>query len=140
MLNSLRNDARLISYLEATVTATTTTLVPTGMEIFLGGESTYEITCVLANIANGDGMKYRLSYSGVAQLGRFGEQKAVSNDGMAFTLGDTVTDTQADQVWTILGVIRTRSPGRLYVEFAKNTDVTDDTPLLAGSYIAAKRY
>lgn len=140
MLNSLRNDARLISYLAATVTATTTTLGESGLEVFLGGESTYEVSCVLANSANGDGMKFKLLYSGTTETNKFSEIHGQSPGGNSFSLGDTLTDTQVDQVWHILGVIRTKSPGRLYLQFAKNTDVSDDTPLLVGSYIAAKRY
>lgn len=140
MLNTLRNDARLMSYLAAEVTATTTTLGESGLEIFLGGESTYEVSCVLANVANGDGMKFKLLYSGSTETSKFSELHGQSPGGTTFSLGDTLTDAQVDQQWHILGVIRTKTPGRLYLQFAKNTDVTDDTPLQIGSYLAAKRY
>lgn len=140
MLNSLRNDARLISYLETDIATVSTVLGPTPLEIYLGGESDYEFTASLANAAQGDGMKLRLTYTGTAHIAMFTEIHAVSPGGSSFTLGDTLVDTQLDQVWHIKGVIRTQSPGKLYLEYANNTFVIDVSPLLTGSYIAAKRY
>ena len=129
---------KLSSYLTSDVTATTTTLIDSGLIVWLAANSTYHINSVIHTNANGDGTKLKFLYSGTLASSLLLESTSVVSSGNAVAINSTeLLSTAVDEVWYVSGIVRTGASGKLYVQFAKNTDVTDDTPMAAGSYLVA---
>ena len=136
-LSSGISSQKLTSYLSTTRTETGTTLKASGLEIFLDSNSTYVIDAKLLTTSSGDGIKWAPYYSGTLALGN---TCGFSVDaGAEHTLGieDEVTDATNNAIWHWQGLLRTSSSGRLYILFAKNTDVGGDTSLIPGTYLTA---
>lgn len=138
-VSGLANDLVLGTYLSANVTATSTTYIDSGLYVQLAANTAYFIDCVWTNAANGDGMKWKFVYSGTALRSalRCDYNYAPPTDTLA--VGVESTNTQTDESATVSGLVVTSTAGTLKLQFAKNTDVTDDTPLLAGSCLTARR-
>lgn len=126
------------SYLSALVTSTDTTLIESGLSLQLAANSVYDFRATVYSWANGDGTKLRVSYTGGLVKDLFFTRTSAGSSEM-YAVGDTITNLGVDQIFWFNGLLHTKSAGRLYIEFAKNTDTTDDTPLAAGSFLLAVR-
>ena len=137
--NVLSNNPKPYSYLTSNVTATTTVMGPTGLVVYLAANTNYCINCKLWNVANGDGMQNQLIFSGASApsgiiywsdvIAAAYEPKAINGSAFGYTTTDGVIEAS--------GILRTASAGRLLVYYGKITDATDDSQLLAGSYLVA---
>ena len=135
----LAGNLKLYSYLPAgtTVTATSTTLIESGLAVVLSANTTYHINSVTYNTANGDGIKLKYAYSGTVVDGAMLFTNYATGTAEATAINATLADTGVDGVIKVEGIVRTGSAGKLSLQFAKYTDTTDDTPLQPGSFIVA---
>lgn len=125
------------SYLASTVTATSTSYIDSGLIVYLAANSTYYIQSLLNTTANGDGIRYKYNFTGTVVTNGLNMQEAVSGLIQQLTFNAENTNTKVDEIIEVRGLVRTGSGGKLYVTFRKNTDVTDDTPIVAGSHVVA---
>jgi hypothetical protein len=129
---------KLSSYLSANVTATSTSYIDSGLSVYLAPNRVYAIRGFLDVWANGDGSKIKILYTGTEKFARFGVVRTASAGGTSFALGDEVADAAVDQTLHLTGTVASGTGGKLYLQFAKNTDVTDDTPIVVGSFLTAQ--
>lgn len=132
------NDVTQSVVLKSSVLSEDTTYIDSGLYLSLAPNTTYYVALHLLDAANGDGMKFKVVYTGTS-----------TTDGLIYyrpsgapyqvIIGSDNASTAVDGVHSVFGVVRTSSGGVLSVQFAKNTDVTDDTLLLAGSSLTATR-
>ena len=130
---------QLTSYLSSTVTATSTSNIESGLSIVLAPNSTYDLHALLSTGANGDGIRYALHFDGIALINGLVYSEWRTGITELMQLNTLNTNTNSDEIIEIRGLVRTSLGGRMYIYFRKNTDVTDDTPMYAGSYLLARR-
>lgn len=136
----IRGKIKLHSYLptSTTVTATSTTLVESGIALSLAANTTYYINSVTYNNSNGDGIKLKYYYTGTIVDGTLFSVGYLNSSAEPLSVtGGVLVNTSVDGIIKVEGIIRTGSVGILSLQFAKATDVGSDTPLQPGSFLAA---
>ena len=132
-------DLVLGSYLKASVTATSTAYIDSGLAIQLAANTAYYVSCSWANTSAGDGMQWRFQYTGTTSSYLIVPLYAKTTGQYPSAIGIKQVTTTNDESCVAHGLIRTGTAGTLYVQFAKNTDVTTDTTLAAGACLVARR-
>lgn len=136
----LSTSAKTVSYLESTVTATSTAFIPTGLSLSLAANSVYHITFVGYADYDTDAIRYKLVYSGSLVQDKLYVTKEDGTPSRS-VVGTAVTELTSNlEVLRTGGLLVTGTAGILTVEICKYFDFTaTDSSLEAGSYLLCRR-
>lgn len=130
---------QLVSILASSLAVNSIVSAASGLNIQLAANCSYYIHLMSSAECDGDGMQYRLQYSGTNGLQGMSYIEAPSLAMGPFALNASYTFPINTTVFTVQGVFTTGRAGRLSLEVRKDTNTGGPSVIAAGSHLVARR-
>lgn len=130
---------QLVSYLSTDLGVNSLTEAESGLNIQLLANCSYYVNMLVNVESDGDGMRYRLTYSGTNGVTGLAYTDTNLATTAVFSLNGTYASAGLTRMFLVEGIVTTGAGGRLYLEVRKDTNAGGPSIIAAGAHLVARR-